>query len=183
MEFRVVLGPRMEGILPFGDFSKMVTVFEKCIAGYIARDENVRDQLKACEKVELCLTVADKKTMAEYNGRYRGLNEPTDVIAFPLWENERGDFAPPERWDAVFVSEGDVGGLPLGDVIVCSEVVAENAQTNAVDPCYEMFLVMVHGALHLMGWDHDTDERERDMWREQSALADECTRELQGGLM
>ena len=107
--------------------------------------------------VEVSINLISSEEMAELNAAYRGVSDPTDVLSFPLWE-EGQTFVPPEGWKE----------LPLGDIVVCDEVVARHAGEHGVMVVEELALVLVHGFLHLLGWDHDTPEKEGAMWREQA---------------
>ena len=93
------------------------------------------------------------------NASYRGIDEPTDVLSFPLWE-EDGRFCPPGGWDE----------LPLGDVVVSPDFVRESAKREGRDFAAEIVLMIVHGTLHLVGFDHDAEAREAEMWRAQDEL-------------
>lgn len=110
--------------------------------------------------IEISLAFVDKTTIADMNLRYREVEGPTDVLSFPMWEGECGAFQPPEDWET----------LQLGDIIVCPDVVAANAADNGKTFAEEVSLVIFHGCLHLVGYDHDTDERRGEMWREQDAM-------------
>lgn len=105
---------------------------------------------------EVSVNLVSPEEMEELNSTYRKVAGPTDVLSFPLWE-EDGAFSPPSEWKE----------LPLGDIVVCDEVVARNAQERGVPAVRELALVLVHGFLHLLGWDHETPEKETAMWREQ----------------
>jgi len=129
-------------------------------------------RLVACENVSASLSFLDEPEMRALNKRYRGVDEPTDVLSFPLWE-EGGVFSPPADWPE----------LPLGDVVVSLSYVRRNAEISKVDYNDEITLVIVHGVLHLVGYDHDTEDREREMWREQETLARRYNEIIQGGLM
>ena len=114
-------------------------------------------------RLEVSLSFRDRASMAELNRDYRGVEGPTDVLSFPLWEEE-GRFLPPPWED-----------LPLGDLVVCPEEV--EPLEGSLDR--GMLLVVHHGFLHLLGWDHDTSEKEARMW----ALQDRFLREtLEDGL-
>ncbi|MEG1799913.1 MAG: rRNA maturation RNase YbeY, partial [Synergistaceae bacterium] len=76
---------------------------------------------------------------------------------------------PPSDWET----------LPLGDIMVCPDVVAKNASENNRTEEEETVLVISHGLLHLIGRDHDTEEREATMWREQDALVEEYFKAVQ----
>jgi probable rRNA maturation factor len=86
---------------------------------------------------EVGLAVVGRSEMARLNGDHRGKPAPTDVLSFPL---DMRDPLP--------------GGVPrqLGDVVICPAVAA--ADGTPIEH------LLVHGALHLLGWDHETDEGE-----------------------
>ena len=112
------------------------------------------------EDVEISLTFVPKDAMADLNKKYREVEGPTDVLSFPMWEDEKGSFAPPNDWET----------LQLGDIVVCPDIVAKNAADNGKSFAEETALVTFHGCLHLIGYDHYTDERRDEMWREQDAM-------------
>jgi probable rRNA maturation factor len=70
---------------------------------------------------------------------------PTDVLSFPLDDDEEGTRV-------------------LGDVVICPAVATRN---NAVDPEAELRLLIVHGVLHLLGYDHEEDVDKAEMWARQ----------------
>ena len=110
--------------------------------------------------IEVSLTFLNPQKMAEINGEYRDIAEPTDVLSFPMWESESGDFIPPDDWEV----------LTLGDIMVCPDVVLKNAAENNRTFLEETVLVISHGLLHLIGRDHDNEERKNRMWEEQDLL-------------
>lgn len=113
---------------------------------------------------KVALSFVSDEAMRELNLKYRGVDSSTDVLSFPLWE-EGGVFAPPEGWEV----------LPLGDVVISPEYVRENAEKNDLGTGKadkEFILMIVHGTLHLVGYDHDTDERRAEMWRIQDGLVE-----------
>jgi probable rRNA maturation factor len=125
-------------------------------------------------KAVVALTVASSEMIKNLNASYRGMDEPTDVLSFPLWE-ERGVFAPPSGWDA----------LPLGDVVVSPEIVRQNAKRENIGYNSEMARMIIHGVLHLIGFDHDTKERYEEMWTIQESILDKYSERARtkGGLM
>jgi probable rRNA maturation factor len=114
-----------------------------------------------CSELSVSLSFVSPEDIKGLNARFRGLDEETDVLSFPLWEEE-GRFSPP-AWD----------DLPLGDVVVSPVYISRSAGMGNMDYNSEIILVIVHGVLHLLGFDHDTEERRRGMWREQEALVRE----------
>lgn len=123
-------------------------------------------------EVQVSLSLVSKEEMRALNGQYRDIHEPTDVLSFPLWEDD-GMFAPPEGWEM----------LPLGDVVVSPEYILDYAQGLHAEYEREIVLVLIHGILHLLGFDHDTGEKERRlMWKEQEALRETYFDRIRGGL-
>lgn len=103
---------------------------------------------------ELSVLLTTDAEIHTLNRDYRQMNKPTDVLAFALREGEHGALA---------------GGV-LGDVVVSLET-AER-QANAVErPLLdEVTMLLAHGLLHLLGWDHDTPAKDRAMRKETERL-------------
>lgn len=105
---------------------------------------------------EAGLTFVGVEAMAELNREHMGADGPTDVLSFPV-----------DGRDAA----GDGRGL-VGDVVVCAAVAAAGAADHAGTVDDEIALLVVHGALHLLGHDHAEDgEREAMQGRERALLA------------
>jgi probable rRNA maturation factor len=109
---------------------------------------------------EMGLTFVDGDAMAVLNQRHMGHDGPTDVLSFPLdGVSERaasGETAVPAL---------------LGDVVVCPNVALTNAAEHGVSLEDELALLVVHGVLHVLGWDHaEDDERVTMQAREQEHL-------------
>jgi probable rRNA maturation factor len=105
---------------------------------------------------EVSLLFVDEPTIAELNERFRGVEGPTDVLSFPLEDDDPGAGRAP---DAGGSGPGEpLEDLPpdlLGDVVVCPRVAASNAARDEVSYDDELALLVVHGTLHLLGWDHE----------------------------
>ncbi|MBN1629608.1 MAG: rRNA maturation RNase YbeY [Thermoleophilia bacterium] len=102
----------------------------------------------------------DEVAMADLNGRYRGLEEPTDVLSFSE--------ADAEDWsDAGLPCEEAIPDL--GEVVVCPAVVSRYAAEEGADARRQMAWTIIHGLLHLLGYDHETDHGEMRL-REQTLL-------------
>lgn len=115
------------------------------------------------EDSEVAIVFIDDVEMTGLNERHRGAIGPTDVLSFPLEETEPG--RPLER---------DPAGPPLnlGDVFIAPRVVRNNATRSGVEFADELALMIVHGLLHLLGWDHEEEaEAERMEERERQLLA------------
>lgn len=82
------------------------------------------------------LVLTDDAGIRDLNGRFRDKDRPTDVLAFPLHE------------------EDELGEVYLGDVIISIERAREQAPRFRNDPESELARLVVHGLLHLLGYDH-----------------------------
>ena len=93
--------------------------------------------------VELGITLADAAHQRQLNRDYRGWDKPTNVLAFPMWE--LGTWLLP--------------GAPvlLGDVVLAMETVAQEAAEQKKPIGDHLVHLVVHGVLHLLGYDHLTD--------------------------
>lgn len=112
------------------------------------------------EAIEISLSAADPEEVRELNKRYRGIDEPTDVLSFPLWETAEGLFSPPSNWPV----------LELGDLVICPAEIARNAARYGKKYEEELLLVLVHGVLHLFALDHRSEEDKVKMWKIQEDL-------------
>jgi probable rRNA maturation factor len=121
-----------------------------------AAGEAVLDQEGASGEVTLVIT--GDEGIRELNREYLGVDAPTDVLSFSAQE-EAGDF----------VVAPEAGGY-LGDVIVSyPRALAQAAeQGHAVEQ--ELNLLIVHGILHLLGYDHAEEEQKAVMWGRQEAI-------------
>ena len=117
----------------------------------------------------VAVTCVSDDEIRALNARYRDVDEATDVLSFPLWEDD-GRFAPPAGWEE----------LPLGDVVVSPNFVRQNAARENIRYNNEMTRMIAHGVLHLVGFDHDTEERERAMWEIQERVVAACERGADG---
>jgi probable rRNA maturation factor len=97
--------------------------------------------------VELSVALVDDPTIRELNRTWRRKDKPTDVLAFPLAEGE---------------AVRREGGL-LGDVIVSVETARRQAGKRRRPLLDELTMLLAHGVLHLIGYDHHTDAEEREM--------------------
>ncbi|MEE4279439.1 MAG: rRNA maturation RNase YbeY [Halieaceae bacterium] len=113
----------------------------------------------ARESAEISLRLVGEAEMRELNGRYRGRDYATNVLAFPA--------ALPEGLP------DDVELSLLGDIVICAPVVRREAHEQNKDEAAHWDHMLVHGVLHLLGFDHeDDDEAEHMEATERHALAD-----------
>ena len=103
--------------------------------------------LEGAEDREVSLLMTDDREVHALNRHYRGKDRPTDVLAFAL--DDAGD--------------ADAGIGPLGDVVVSVERARAQARSRRTTVDAELELLVVHGTLHLLGYDHDEPEAARSM--------------------
>jgi probable rRNA maturation factor len=123
---------------------------------------------------ELSMLFVDEVSMAELNKRFLGKDGPTDVLAFPIDDDDvvEGGRSPDSLGPGPGVDpeSSDPPNL-LGDVVVCPAVAARNAPGHAGTYDDEMALLVVHGILHILGMDHvDSEEAEAMERRERELL-------------
>ncbi|WP_438017581.1 rRNA maturation RNase YbeY [Sorangium sp. So ce315] len=114
----------------------------------------------ALQGVELSVALVNDEAIHELNRTYRRKDKPTDVLAFPLREENgatarrRGRRGPidPSAWHGL-----------LGDVIVSVDTAARQAAERDRPLLDEITMLLGHGLLHLLGYDHKTDAEEREM--------------------
>lgn len=112
---------------------------------------------------ELSVTFVSNERIREINKEYRGKDYPTDVISFSLEELGEGELE---------ISGGDMPRI-LGDIIISVKKAEEQASEYGHSFEREMGFLAVHGLLHLLGYDHETEEEEKVMFNRQKDLLNE----------
>jgi probable rRNA maturation factor len=105
---------------------------------------------------EMGLLITDSKTVHKLNRIYRGENEPTDVLSFQMTPDIN------QENKGLFVSPPD-GIRHLGEVVISYPQAVKQASGHGHDVKHELALLIVHGVLHLLGYDHELLEEERRM--------------------
>jgi probable rRNA maturation factor len=108
----------------------------------LSKLEQIADALSTKE-VELL--IVDDKTMLAMNTEHRGKESVTDVLSFPM--------------EAPF-TEQSIFGMPLGSIIIADSFVKEKSVQFGHSEQDELSLLFIHGMLHLLGFDHETDDGE-----------------------
>jgi len=113
---------------------------------------SLRVDIEALEKIaqsltnrEIELIVTDNAHIQKLNLEYRDKDKPTDVLSFPL--------------ETPF-TEQSLFDIPLGTVVISADFVREKAKNYGHTEQDELKLLFIHGLLHLLGYDHETDEGE-----------------------
>ncbi len=104
---------------------------------------------------EVSVSIVDDEEIHEINRTWRNVNRPTDVISFALTEDED---------ESETVYGDDAPAVMLGDIIVSFPTTVRQAEQYGHSVAREFGFLLVHGFLHLIGFDHDTPERESIMF-------------------
>ncbi len=164
----VIADDRWEAVLPQADI-----LAEQAAAAAIAGARETLPPEGLERGYELTVMLADNATVQALNRDYRGKDKPTNVLSFALTEGEDGPgyFFDPDDTD----EEGGVpalGPVMLGDVVLALETVQHEAAEQNKSLADHTRHLIVHGVLHLLGWDHlEDDEAEAMEGRETLILA------------
>jgi probable rRNA maturation factor len=137
--------------------------------------ESVLDAEGVKGEAELSLLFVDEPAMAELNERFLGKEGPTDVLAFPIDEEPvEGGRSPDSGGSGPGYVPAEPSDLPvlLGDIVLCPAVARRNAPEHAGTYDDELALLIVHGALHLLGMDHEDDAEAELMEKREQELLD-----------
>jgi probable rRNA maturation factor len=149
------------------------------LASLVLEEERALQRFGA--DVEMSLLFVDEETIADLNERFLGATGPTDVLAFPMDDDLPPGGRQPDQGGRGPGAPSDPGEPPtlLGDVVVCPAVANRQAVERGRPSVDEIALLVVHGVLHLLDYDHaEADEAALMRRREQELLA--RFRELEG---
>ena len=149
------------------------------LARMVLEQERVVERFGASP--EMSLLFVDEATIAELNERFLGSEGPTDVIAFPMDDEVPPGGRQPDQGGRGPGAPTDPGDPPtlLGDVVVCPTVASRKAGARSIPVDDELALLVVHGVLHLLDYDHaEADDAAVMRRREQELL--ERFRDLEG---
>jgi len=96
------------------------------------------------ENAELGVAFVGERRMRALNREHRDRDEVTDVLSFPL--EEAGEW-----------SQDDPTPRLLGDIVICSRQAERQALGDGLPPAFEFAVLLAHGTLHLLGYDHEVD--------------------------
>lgn len=111
-------------------------------------------------KGEVALVIAGDRALRELNARYRGKDQPTDVLSFPgPCQSHAGGPLGTKR-DMCAACVGQAPGL--GDIVISVDTAAANARALGRTLPQELDVLALHGFLHVLGYDHETDDGAMD---------------------
>jgi probable rRNA maturation factor len=112
----------------------------------------------AQQPLALTVTIASSERVHDLNLQYAGMDYTTDVLSFPAEE------------EPYAVEPGEPPYI--GDIVIAYPVAEKQAAEAGQSIIVELQLLSIHGTLHLLGFDHDTPDRQAEMWAYQSAALD-----------
>lgn len=116
--------------------------------------KRVKKALKIKNYHEVNFMLVDLQTIHEYNFKYRKIDRPTDVISFAYIDSEENHLLPKE----------------LGDILICIDKVKEQATEYGHSELREFAFLVTHGMLHILGYDHQTPDEEKEMFGLQNQI-------------
>ena len=103
-----------------------------------------------CPNQEVSILLTGDKDIRRLNQEFRSIDQPTDVLSFP--QNADEDPSIPEE-------------IILGDIAVSLDIAKAQAKEHGLDFKEEIILLLIHGILHLLGYDHEISEKEEEKMR------------------
>ena len=122
--------------------------------------EHVRESLRLHPLVDVGIIFVDEAPMTDLHVRWMDEPGPTDVLSFPMDELRPGS-------DEMLSAEG-----VLGDVVICPQVAKRQAEVAGHPEINEILMLLTHGMLHLVGFDHAEPDEEKEMFALQKELLD-----------
>lgn len=120
-------------------------------------------------EAEIDVTLVDNEGIHAINKEFRGIDNPTDVLSFPLIEYDTpADFEPLYEMDDCFNPES--GELMLGDIFISLDKVKEQADAYGHGVLREYAFLIAHSMLHLMGYDHIEPSEAQVMEKKQEEI-------------
>ncbi len=108
---------------------------------------------------EMTVVVTDDETVRDLNRRYRGVDSPTDVLSFQVEGDSQDRFVSPPGFAKY-----------LGDVVIAYPFTAAQAEEAGRPVAHDLLLMVIHGTLHLLGYDHAAPEEKAVMWKKQDDI-------------
>lgn len=125
--------------------SRLENVFAKTVF------ETTQLNAEATENIEVSLQIVNREVIRQVNNEFREKDKETDVISLSMYEDLRHS------------AEEAIGPMvSLGDLIVCGPVACDQAKESGLDIETELIELIIHGILHLCGFDHEISESEKE---------------------
>ncbi|MDE7399279.1 MAG: rRNA maturation RNase YbeY [Oscillospiraceae bacterium] len=135
-------------LAPLEDFERLI---EQCTAAAL-EEEGIEDD------AEVSVTLVDNARIREMNAEFREIDRETDVLSFPLGDDEGFEVNP------------DTDAILLGDIVISLEKARSQAEEYGHSYEREVAFLLTHSLFHLLGYDHMTPDGEQEMFAKQEAV-------------
>jgi probable rRNA maturation factor len=143
----------------------LLEVDEKMIVKFREAIDLVLEAEDFFKEVQVDLYLVDPATIQEMNRDQRQRDQVTDVLSFPMLDVLKGK-ATIQDTD----KNPENGLMMLGEIVLCTERVIEQARDYGHSVLRELIFLLVHAMFHLLGYDHMTNEDEREMMQKQEEI-------------
>lgn len=127
-------------------------------------------QYEGCtEDYEISISFVGNEEIRSLNLEYRGIDKATDVLSFPMLEFTEDELEEDDDPEAEYIDEE----IALGDIVISMEKVLEQSEEYGHSFNRELSFLLVHGMLHLLGYDHEEDASEGEMFEKQELILKE----------
>ncbi len=139
----------------------VTAVIKKCVEATLAAEQITAD-------CEINVLITNDRGIHAINLASRGIDRPTDVLSFPMFQLEAGN--PPADWEEYLDPETQL--VPLGDMCISLERATAQAKEFGHSPRREVGYLTIHSMLHLLGYDHlDEGPQKKQMRAREEAIA------------
>lgn len=121
-------------------------------------------------EVEVSLNVVSAEEIRAINAEQREIDKVTDVLSFPMLDFPYPLAQEAFEEEAAMAINPESGKVFLGDIILCHDRAAEQAKEYGHSLQREIAFLIVHSILHLLGYDHMTEEEEKEMFGKQEEI-------------
>ena len=149
MKIEIFLSDEQEKLAPPEDMEQLI---EMCTRAALEEEQIDED-------AQVSVTLVDNEAIREINNEHRGIDKATDVLSFPLGDEESFDTDP------------ETGAILLGDIVISLERAQEQAEEYGHSYRREVAFLITHSLFHLLGYDHvDSEEDEKLMFGKQDKV-------------
>lgn len=151
MNIEIFLSDEQEKLTPPDDIEQLI---RQCTAAALEEED-------ICEDAQVSVTLVDNEAIRELNREHRDIDRATDVLSFPLGDDDSFDCDP------------ETGAILLGDIVISLERAAEQAEEYGHSYRREVAFLITHSLFHLLGYDHENGEdEEKLMFQKQEKVLD-----------
>lgn len=148
MKIYIDYNNEQDKLTPPEDIERLI---EQCTAAALA-EENIGDD------AEVSVTLVDNARIREMNAEFREIDRETDVLSFPLGDEEGFEVDP------------DADAILLGDIVISLEKAKSQAEEYGHSFRREVAFLITHSLFHLLGYDHTTEDEEKEMFAKQEKV-------------